>query len=461
MEVNEVQVQLDKMKAETKVRLAALKQESKVRVQTLNADGNLEVTKLAAEKERVLKDLHARAVSEAAQLKAETDLYEQETLSAARLTAARNEAASQELMAKAEGVAAPYVEARKQFETRQKQMKVWASLAQNKELVVSGESSDELNTILLCDAIMTDKQSEETKAQVLAEMLVMQRGSKVMLNLGGTRARAASSEGGEASDVGGRGERCVDLCMCEKLKALLLTTTPPSDDTSPRVARPHPAPVPRRQLRVRASRCARHVRARVRLGDRGGEARDDVGVGVGDVGGLGRVGQQLVEAGARRVVDGASVLLLVVRGAVDERVGAPRLWRVGLPLFEARQRALVALWRVPVRLRRAELNAPPPASTSIADTSVITVSGRGCSDTAPVSNATRRRRRARRAGDDGVGGVGAAEDAKRRIPVGDVHQLVRRGAARRRQEAAGEEGVTRDPPSHASCLCPINGKLLP
>ena len=89
-----MQVQLDKMKAETKVRLAArnsaqfcailrnslslpsplqvrlaaLKQESKVRVQTLNADGNLEVTKLAAEKERVLKDLHARAVSEAAQV---------------------------------------------------------------------------------------------------------------------------------------------------------------------------------------------------------------------------------------------------------------------------------------------------------------------------------------------------------------------------------------------------------
>ena len=29
-------------------------------------------------------------------------------------------------------------------------MKVWASLAQNKELVVSGESSDELNAILLC-----------------------------------------------------------------------------------------------------------------------------------------------------------------------------------------------------------------------------------------------------------------------------------------------------------------------
>ena len=87
-------------------------------------------------------------------------------------------------MAKAEGVAAPYVEARKQFETRQKQMKVWESLAKNKDLVVSGEDNPELNAILLSDAIMGDKPGgQETKSQVLAEMLVMQRGSKVMLNL--------------------------------------------------------------------------------------------------------------------------------------------------------------------------------------------------------------------------------------------------------------------------------------
>ena len=37
---------------------------------------------------------------------------------------------------------------------------------------------------MLCDAIMDDKASTGTKSQVLAEMLVMQRGSKVMLNLG-------------------------------------------------------------------------------------------------------------------------------------------------------------------------------------------------------------------------------------------------------------------------------------
>ena len=179
------------MKAETKVLLAKIKQESRVRVQEITANGQLEEEKLKQTKHEVLTKLAAEARAKADNLKAETDLYEQETVSAARLTAARNEAASQELMAKAEGVAAPYVEARKQFETRQKQMKVWASLAKNKELVVSGESSDELNTILLCDAIMTDKQSEETKAQVLAEMLVMQRGSKVMLNLGGNKGESS------------------------------------------------------------------------------------------------------------------------------------------------------------------------------------------------------------------------------------------------------------------------------
>lgn len=87
-------------------------------------------------------------------------------------------------MAKAEGVAAPYVEARKQYETRHKQMKVWSALAGNKELVVSGEDNPELNAMLLSDAIMGDMPGEGTKSQVLAEMLVMQRGSKVMLNLG-------------------------------------------------------------------------------------------------------------------------------------------------------------------------------------------------------------------------------------------------------------------------------------
>ena len=62
---------------------------------------------------------------------------------------------------------------------------MWESLAQNKDLVVSGEDNPELNTILLSDAIMSDMPAGgETKAQVLAEMLVMQRGSKVMLNLG-------------------------------------------------------------------------------------------------------------------------------------------------------------------------------------------------------------------------------------------------------------------------------------
>ena len=65
-------------------------------------------------------------------------------------------------------------------------MQVWKSLSRNQDLVISGEGNEELNTIMLCDAIMDGaKAGKETKSQVLAEMLVMQRGSKVMLNLGG------------------------------------------------------------------------------------------------------------------------------------------------------------------------------------------------------------------------------------------------------------------------------------
>ena len=58
-------------------------------------------------------------------------------------------------------------------------------MAKNKDLVISGETNEELNTLLLCDAIMEGASSgHETKSQVLSEMLIMQRGSKVMLNLG-------------------------------------------------------------------------------------------------------------------------------------------------------------------------------------------------------------------------------------------------------------------------------------
>jgi len=181
--VNEIQVQLDKMRAETKVRLAKIQQESSVAVQEIIANGQLEVAKLEQQKDALVTDVKANANKDAQKLKAETDLFEEEKLSEARLTATRNIASAAEGMAKAEGVAAPYVEARKQFETRHKQMKVWESLAANKDLVVSGEDNPELNTMLLSDAIMGDKRGDETKSQILAEMLVMQRGSKVMLNL--------------------------------------------------------------------------------------------------------------------------------------------------------------------------------------------------------------------------------------------------------------------------------------
>jgi len=181
--VNEVQVQLDKMKAETKVMLNQIKQESKVRVQNITADGNLKVTQLNQEKDAKLTQLRSEAQADAERMKAETELFESTKLSEANLARAQNEGSAAELMAKAEGVAAPYVEARKQFETRQKQMKVWEGLAQNKQLVVSGETNEELNTLMLCDAIMDDPSADGTKSQVLAEMLVMQRGSKIMLNL--------------------------------------------------------------------------------------------------------------------------------------------------------------------------------------------------------------------------------------------------------------------------------------
>jgi len=183
--VTEIQVQLDKMRAETQVRLDKIKQETAVHVQEITAEGELEVEKLKQQKMAVLSEKRAQAHKFASELKASTDVFEQTRMSEARLNATRNRAKEVELMANAEGVAAPYVEARKQFETRQKQLKVWTALAKNKDLVISGETDSDLNTLLLSDAIMKDKTKEGTKAQMLADMLILQRGSKVVLGMGG------------------------------------------------------------------------------------------------------------------------------------------------------------------------------------------------------------------------------------------------------------------------------------
>ena len=183
--VNEVQVQLDKMKTETKVKLAKIKEESLIKIQDINAEGELATTKLQQDKDAVLMTKRATAQRDAGQLRAETEKFVQQQESEANLEAQRNTARASELMAKAEGTAAPYVEARKQFETTQKRMKVWEALAGNKDLIVSGETDPELNALMLSDAILDSKvASQTTKSQLLAEMLVLQRGSKVMLNMG-------------------------------------------------------------------------------------------------------------------------------------------------------------------------------------------------------------------------------------------------------------------------------------
>ena len=79
----------------------------------------------------VLRQLKSEAMAEAEKLKAETDLYETSKTSEANLIKAQNEATATERMAVAEGVAAPHVDARKQFETKQKQMDVWTALSRN------------------------------------------------------------------------------------------------------------------------------------------------------------------------------------------------------------------------------------------------------------------------------------------------------------------------------------------
>ena len=50
-------------------------------------------------------------------------------------------------------------------------IQVWESLANNKDLVLSGEDNSELNAVMLCDAIMDSASDETTKSQDCATEL--------------------------------------------------------------------------------------------------------------------------------------------------------------------------------------------------------------------------------------------------------------------------------------------------
>lgn len=181
----EVRLKLNSMRAEVQKEVNAIENDNKVVLSEIRASTDLEVTKLNQAKDVVLAAIRDAAYEETERLKAETALYCSRKVNEAKLAVARHEAAAEEANAEAQGVIAPMLEKKNMFAIDQSKLDVYKALATNEELVLSDSNNQELNTMLLCDAILkSSKTGEASRSQLLAEMMVMSRGATVTMRHG-------------------------------------------------------------------------------------------------------------------------------------------------------------------------------------------------------------------------------------------------------------------------------------
>ena len=159
----------------------------------IRASTDLEVAKLRQAKDAVVAAVRDESFEQTERLKAETNLYCSRKLNEAKLQVidrcwffcfraeaanqvARNEAAAEEAKAEAEGIIAPMLEKKNLFVIDQRKLEVYKALASNPQLVLSDSTSPELNTMMLCDAILQNsKGPTATRSELLAEMMVMSK----------------------------------------------------------------------------------------------------------------------------------------------------------------------------------------------------------------------------------------------------------------------------------------------
>jgi len=198
--VNTEQVKLADAKADATKVEASIREETKVRIQNIKAESDLEVQRVNDSmvsliylpelllvwsnlkfnnKNASLVKVDTEARREAAEIEANTNLEVQTMLAEAQLEKTRNEAKAEQLLAKAEGTIAPWIEKKKEFETKQKMLEVFEKLSGNNDVIVSGSSDEGVNLSIVADAMLQSSSlfKEENRSALMAELALLSQGS--------------------------------------------------------------------------------------------------------------------------------------------------------------------------------------------------------------------------------------------------------------------------------------------
>jgi len=183
--VNEVKVRLDKLRTEHHKMLENVRKRRQVQVAKIAADQKLRLVNSQQAVSATVEEFRSRAEADAQKYSSETSLEVEQILAKANLETEKNRAQAAMLISGAEGQTARMLQAKRQFETEKRQLKVYEALAANESVVLAASKNEDINALLLADEILESNASKPVNRQtVLAEMMVQAKGSKPMMVAG-------------------------------------------------------------------------------------------------------------------------------------------------------------------------------------------------------------------------------------------------------------------------------------
>lgn len=184
-QVNEVKVLLDKLRTEHNKNLENIKKRREVKVAKIRADTKLRQVMSQQAVSATVEESRAQAQADAQKYSSETQLEVDQMVAKSELEVAKNQAQAAMLISGAEGETARMLQSKRQFETEQRQLKVYEALSENQEVVIAASKNEDINALLLADEILAQNASNPVNRQtVLAEMMVQSKGSRPMLAVG-------------------------------------------------------------------------------------------------------------------------------------------------------------------------------------------------------------------------------------------------------------------------------------
>ncbi|TMW68534.1 hypothetical protein Poli38472_006002 [Pythium oligandrum] len=164
----EIQKEIDLVMADTKLVQEQIAQDMRVRCNNINVDAELKIAQIRAERERIAAEISAHCDAEIELLNAEKAALDLQLRAIAEELRVSGESKAAEVIARAEGAAAKKLEKVRAHELSMKRLEMLASLAKNKQTVISGDTANNL----------------------LADMLVANRQQNLMINVDGSMATA-------------------------------------------------------------------------------------------------------------------------------------------------------------------------------------------------------------------------------------------------------------------------------